>query len=58
MTYPDEAIGVAEAAADSEMPVVISFTVETDGTLPTGQSLGRGDRDRRCRHRLATPPTT
>jgi S-methylmethionine-dependent homocysteine/selenocysteine methylase len=40
MTYPAEAIGVAQAAADAEMPVVISFTVETDGTLPTGESLG------------------
>jgi S-methylmethionine-dependent homocysteine/selenocysteine methylase len=39
MTYPAEAIGVAQAAADSEMPVVIAFTVETDGTLPSGHSL-------------------
>ena len=39
MTYPAEAIGIAKAAADSEMPVLISFTVETDGTLPAGQSL-------------------
>jgi S-methylmethionine-dependent homocysteine/selenocysteine methylase len=39
MTYPAEAIGVARAAADCGMPVVISFTVETDGTLPAGQSL-------------------
>jgi S-methylmethionine-dependent homocysteine/selenocysteine methylase len=39
MTYPAEAIGVARAAAECGMPVVISFTVETDGTLPAGQSL-------------------
>ena len=39
MTYPAEAIGVTEAARAAGMPVVISFTVETDGTLPTGQSL-------------------
>ncbi len=39
MNYADEAIGVARAAADVGMPVVISFTVETDGRLPTGQSL-------------------
>jgi S-methylmethionine-dependent homocysteine/selenocysteine methylase len=39
MTYPDEAIGVTEAARAAGMPVVISFTVETDGNLPTGQSL-------------------
>ncbi|MGH9133464.1 MAG: homocysteine S-methyltransferase family protein [Ilumatobacteraceae bacterium] len=39
MTYPAEATGVVEAARAAGMPVVISFTVETDGTLPTGQSL-------------------
>ena len=40
MTYTDEAIGVTEAARAAGMPVVISFTVETDGSLPTGQPLG------------------
>jgi S-methylmethionine-dependent homocysteine/selenocysteine methylase len=39
MTYPAEAIGVTEAARAAEMPAVISFTVETDGRLPTGESL-------------------
>jgi S-methylmethionine-dependent homocysteine/selenocysteine methylase len=39
MNYPDEAIGIVEAARAAGMPVVISFTVETDGTLPTGQTL-------------------
>jgi S-methylmethionine-dependent homocysteine/selenocysteine methylase len=39
MTSPEEAIGVARAARRVEMPVVISFTVETDGRLPTGQAL-------------------
>jgi S-methylmethionine-dependent homocysteine/selenocysteine methylase len=39
MTYADEAIGVVRAAADAGQPVVISFTVETDGRLPSGQSL-------------------
>jgi S-methylmethionine-dependent homocysteine/selenocysteine methylase len=39
MTYADEAIGIARAANRAGMPVVISFTVETDGSLPTGQSL-------------------
>ncbi|MGP1384823.1 MAG: homocysteine S-methyltransferase family protein [Thainema sp.] len=39
MNYVEEAIGVARAAQAMEMPVVISFTVETDGKLPTGQSL-------------------
>lgn len=39
LNYVDEAIGVAKAAKSHNMPVVISFTVETDGKLPTGQSL-------------------
>lgn len=39
LTYSDEAIGVAQAAKDADMPVVISFTVETDGRLPSGQTL-------------------
>jgi S-methylmethionine-dependent homocysteine/selenocysteine methylase len=40
MTYPDEAIGVAQAAKDAGLPSAISFTVETDGRLPNGQDLG------------------
>ena len=40
MTYSDEAIGVASAAANAGMPVVIHFTVETDGRLPSSESLG------------------
>ena len=39
LNYVTEAIGVARAARAAEMPVVISFTVETDGRLPTGQTL-------------------
>lgn len=39
LNYVEEAIGVARAAKAHNMPVVISFTVETDGNLPTGQSL-------------------
>lgn len=39
MNYVEEAIGIARAAQAMDMPVVISFTVETDGKLPTGQSL-------------------
>lgn len=39
MTYVEEAIGVTRAARAAGMPVVISFTVETDGKLPSGQSL-------------------
>jgi S-methylmethionine-dependent homocysteine/selenocysteine methylase len=40
MTHPGEAIGVTLAARDVDMPVVVSFTVETDGTLPSGERLG------------------
>ena len=40
MNYAAEAIGLTRAAQEAAMPVVISFTVETDGRLPTGQSLG------------------
>ncbi|MBL8642442.1 MAG: homocysteine S-methyltransferase family protein, partial [Rhodospirillaceae bacterium] len=32
--------GITRAAQAASMPVAISFTVETDGRLPTGQSLG------------------
>ncbi len=39
MTHVEEAIGVALAAREAGLPVVISFTVETDGRLPTGQGL-------------------
>lgn len=39
MTYAAEAIGAARGARSTGMPVVISFTVETDGRLPSGQSL-------------------
>jgi S-methylmethionine-dependent homocysteine/selenocysteine methylase len=39
MTYVDEAVGIVRAAHAAGMPVVISFTVETDGRLPSGQSL-------------------
>jgi len=39
MNYVEEAVGVARAAQSAGMPVVISFTVETDGKLVTGQSL-------------------
>jgi S-methylmethionine-dependent homocysteine/selenocysteine methylase len=40
MTYVDEAIGVTRAAQDAVIPAAISFTVETDGDLPSGQALG------------------
>ncbi len=39
MTNAAEAIGIARAAKRHGKPCVVSFTVETDGRLPTGQSL-------------------
>jgi S-methylmethionine-dependent homocysteine/selenocysteine methylase len=39
LTYSDEATGIVRAAQTAGLPVVISFTVETDGRLPSGQSL-------------------
>ena len=39
ITYADEAIGITRAAMAAGMPVVISFTTETDGRLPGGTSL-------------------
>lgn len=38
-TQSDEATGVVRAAEAASLPVVVSFTVETDGRLPTGQAL-------------------
>ncbi|WP_085899603.1 homocysteine S-methyltransferase family protein [Kiloniella majae] len=38
-TQSEEAIGAVRAAQKAEIPIAISFTVETDGLLPTGQSL-------------------
>jgi S-methylmethionine-dependent homocysteine/selenocysteine methylase len=40
MTYAGEAIGITDAATAAGLPVAISFTVETDGRLPSGQELG------------------
>jgi S-methylmethionine-dependent homocysteine/selenocysteine methylase len=39
MTNVPEAIGIVEAARAAGMPVVVSFTVETDGRLPSGVDL-------------------
>jgi len=39
-TQSDEASGLVLAARRAGLPVVVSFTVETDGRLPTGQPLG------------------
>jgi S-methylmethionine-dependent homocysteine/selenocysteine methylase len=40
MNDANEATGIARAARAAGMPLAISFTVETDGRLPTGQPLG------------------
>jgi S-methylmethionine-dependent homocysteine/selenocysteine methylase len=40
MTYADEATGITLAAQDAGLPAAISFTLETDGRLPSGQGLG------------------
>jgi S-methylmethionine-dependent homocysteine/selenocysteine methylase len=40
MTYVDEAVGIARGAEEAGLPAAISFTVETDGRLPSGQALG------------------
>jgi S-methylmethionine-dependent homocysteine/selenocysteine methylase len=39
LAYADEAIGIVRAARAVGLPVVISFTVETDGRLPSGASI-------------------
>lgn len=40
LTNTPEAIGIARAAERAGLPVVLSFTVETDGNLPGGKELG------------------
>jgi len=40
MNYAEEATGIVRAAKRANIPVAVSFTVETDGNLPTGQTLG------------------
>lgn len=39
INYIEEAIGIVNAAKKYNIPVVISYTVETDGKLPSGESL-------------------
>jgi S-methylmethionine-dependent homocysteine/selenocysteine methylase len=39
LNYVEEAIGIVQAARDCDVPVVISFTVGTDGRLPGGETL-------------------
>ena len=39
LAYVEEAVGIVRAAVSAGLPVAMSFTVETDGRLPTGQPL-------------------
>ncbi|MCR9138631.1 MAG: homocysteine S-methyltransferase family protein [Alphaproteobacteria bacterium] len=39
MTNVPEAIGIVRAAGEADIPCVVSFTLETDGRLPSGQGL-------------------
>jgi S-methylmethionine-dependent homocysteine/selenocysteine methylase len=39
LNYSEEAMGIAQSAKKIGIPVVISFTLETDGRLPTGETL-------------------
>jgi S-methylmethionine-dependent homocysteine/selenocysteine methylase len=39
ISYTEEAIGIVNAAQKASIPVVISFTLETDGKLPSGETL-------------------
>jgi S-methylmethionine-dependent homocysteine/selenocysteine methylase len=39
LAYAEEGIGIARAAAAAGVPAVISFTLETDGRLPSGEKL-------------------
>lgn len=39
MNYVEEAGGIVRATQQADIPLAISFTVETDGNLPTGQTL-------------------
>ena len=39
VTYVDEAVGITRAAMRAGLPVVISFTVETDGRLPSDTTI-------------------
>lgn len=39
LNYLEEAVEFISAASDCNLPVVISFTVETDGRLPGGEAL-------------------
>ncbi len=39
LTYANEAVGIVRSAEEAAIPAVVSFTLETDGCLPSGQRL-------------------
>jgi homocysteine S-methyltransferase len=39
LSYADEGTGLVTAAAEAGAPVVVGFTLETDGRLPSGEAL-------------------
>jgi S-methylmethionine-dependent homocysteine/selenocysteine methylase len=39
LTYVEEAVGITRAATAAGLPIGIGFTVETDGRLPSGDSI-------------------
>jgi homocysteine S-methyltransferase len=39
LSYVEEAVGIVRAARAAGLPIVIGFTVETDGRLPSGDSI-------------------
>ncbi|HVE09339.1 MAG TPA: homocysteine S-methyltransferase family protein [Paraburkholderia sp.] len=39
MNYVEEALGIAQAARAAALPLAVSFTLETDGRLPSGDTL-------------------
>ena len=55
MTYVAEAVGILRASSNAGLPAAISFTVETDGRLPSGQALGEAidQVDRETEHAAA-----
>lgn len=53
LTYADEAVGIVRAAEKAAIPAGVSFTLETDGRLPSGQSLQEASK--RSTRRLPQP---
>ncbi len=45
MTHVGEAAGIARACAKRRLPLALSFTLETDGRLPSGQPLADAIRE-------------